>query len=271
MAEQPGPQRPHHRPLEQLRTEAPAQKEQGDKYVSAFVSGDSQVDMSFRNPVLPKSSDHYKVGIDELTVNLGNLSMLEYGVDDVMFRVLRRGNNIAGEFDEDFTMVDGPDPGAGGGGAADLALQAASLNKWRDAFAFNIDRAYLTMHEVLGRCTEIAVAVGTYIRVEGLVQPGAANIWTIPLDAGAGDLEHFRISITPNGQLKFSGNRIFWANFTIEVPKLKYRDIIFKDIAQQYISVHPATGKSLRRTSTYKPKLSSTLLSLHAYSRSPIG
>ena len=61
---------PNHRPHEQLRTEAPSQKDHSDKYVSAFVSGSSQVDMSFRNPVLSKSADHYKVGIDELTVNL---------------------------------------------------------------------------------------------------------------------------------------------------------------------------------------------------------
>ena len=46
------------------------------------------MDMSFRNPLLPKSADHFKVGIDELTVNLGNLSMLEYGTNDVLFRVL---------------------------------------------------------------------------------------------------------------------------------------------------------------------------------------
>ena len=77
---------PHPQAQEQLRTEAPSQKEHSDKYVSAFVSGDAAVDMSFRNPVLAKSADHFKVGIDELTVNLGNLSMLEYGVNQVMFR-----------------------------------------------------------------------------------------------------------------------------------------------------------------------------------------
>ena len=37
---------------EQLRTEPATHKVQTDKYVSAFVSGDSSVDMSFRNPVL---------------------------------------------------------------------------------------------------------------------------------------------------------------------------------------------------------------------------
>ena len=82
---------PHHRAHEQLRTEAPMQKEHTDKYVTCFTSGESATDITFTNPVLQKSADHFKVGIDDLTVNLGNLSMLEYGVGDVIFRVLRRG------------------------------------------------------------------------------------------------------------------------------------------------------------------------------------
>ena len=221
---------PNHRPHEQLRTEAPSQKDHSDKYVSAFVSGSSQVDMSFRNPVLSKSSDHYKVGIDELTVNLGNLSMLEYGVDDVLFRILRRGNDN-NETHANFRMIDGP---------------VGAVEQWRDAFEFKINRAFLTMHEILERCNEVATAVGTFMREQGLLntgQGGAADDWTLPWLAGAdNNLEHFRISITTNGQLKFSGNRIFWANFTVEVPVVKYRQILFKNVAKQYVSLHPGTG-----------------------------
>ena len=61
--------RPQHRPHEQLRTEAPTQKKHTDKYVSAFVSSDNYVDMSFSSPLLQESADHYRVGVDELTVN----------------------------------------------------------------------------------------------------------------------------------------------------------------------------------------------------------
>ena len=78
---------PYHKPHEQLRTEAPKQKEHTDKY----VTGESNVDMSFRAPILSKSSDYFKVGIDELTVNLSALSMLEYDSDEVIFRIVRRG------------------------------------------------------------------------------------------------------------------------------------------------------------------------------------
>lgn len=224
---------PNHRPHEQLRMEAPSQKKQSDKYVSAFVTGESTVDMSFRSPILPKSSDHFKVGIDELTVNLGNLSMLEYdAANDVLFRVLRRGDNT-GDQDEDFQMIDGPQ---------------GNLDVWRNAFEFKINRPFLTILEILERCKQVASAVRTFINQEGFVQPGGGNIWTAALAAGAGPegpYEHFRISITSNGQIQFSGNKYFWANFAIEVPLAKYRQILFKDIAKRYISIHPATGKEV--------------------------
>jgi hypothetical protein len=219
---------PNHKPHEQLRMEAPSQKSHSDKYVSAFTTGSATVDMTFRNPILPKSADHFKVGIDELTVNLGNLSMLEYGINEVLFRVLRRGNNL-GEVAQDFQMVDGP---------------VGKENQWRDAFEFKIDRPYLTILEIMERCTEVTRAVGTYMREEGLVDPvgGAPALWTLPLPADAGNFEHFRIRITANGQLKFSGNRHFWANFSIEVPEEKYRTLMLKDINQRYISLHPDSG-----------------------------
>ena len=254
---------PTHRPHEQLRMEAPKQRDHTDKYVSTFVSGDSDVDMSFRNPVLPKSADHFKVGIDDFTANLSSLSMLEYGVDDVLFRVIRRG------YQADLT--------AAAGGVAEVTLAepyfqmhdgpAGNLNVWRDAFSFKVDKAYNTMLEVADRCTQIATAVGSYIRQEGLVNIaedlGANppvqedNRWTLEfLDANnatltadqrrdANTLEHFRMNITANGQLRFSGNKIFWANFAIQVPLEKYRQILFRSATKQYISVHPGTGSEI--------------------------
>ena len=223
---------PLHVPHEQLRTEAPSRRQQTDKYVSAFVSGSATVDMSFRNPILQKSADHFKVGIDELTVNLGNLSMLEYGTNDVLFRVLRRGRNDEEENHANFRMINGP---------------VGNLEQWRDAFEFKIDRPYLTILEILARAEQVATAVSTYIREEGLVNPGggADPFWTYAVPAGGPQLPHFRIDVTTNGQLRFSGNRLFWANFAIEIPVEKYRQIFFKDVDQKYISLHPGTGNEI--------------------------
>jgi hypothetical protein len=231
---------PQHRPHEQLRTEPPAHREHSDKYVSSFVSGDREVDMNFKNPLLSKSADHYKVGIDELTINLSALSLLEYTEDEVVFRIIRRGYQIPGLAAEvvenqddmsDFQMPNGP---------------AGYESKWRDAFEFKVIRPYNTMLEVLERCTEIANAVGTYIRSQGLTN-NAGQYWTIPwavIPENAA-LQHFQIKLTSNGQLRFSGNKVFWANFSVEVPFEKYRQIIFRDPDKRFVSIDPFTGAEI--------------------------
>ena len=50
------------------------------KYVSIFndgSDGSTDVDVSFREPLLSRPSDHFLVGVDNLTVNMNNLSMME--------------------------------------------------------------------------------------------------------------------------------------------------------------------------------------------------
>ena len=224
---------PTHRPHDQLRTEAPTQRDHTDKYVSCFSTGEASVVLTFRNPILQKSADHFKVGIDELTVNLANLSMLEYGVGDVVFRIIRRG--VDAQEHADFYMIDGP------GGSED---------KYRNAFTFDVDRIYNTLQEVLSRFAQISTAVGTYIRANGLVNPagppptiGANAVWPVPVNAGV-DADFLQITVTPNGQIQFAGNQVFWANFVVEVPLEKYRQIFFKksDVANRYLSLDPNTG-----------------------------
>ena len=228
--------RPAHQPHEQLRTEAPSQKDHTDKYVSTFVSGSNTVDMSFSNPVLSKSADYFKVGIDELTLNLNNLSLLEFVEGEVLFRIIRRGylqlDNTNPEQQAALTgykLPDGP---------------AANLGQWRDAVEFKVDRSYLTIMEVLSRCTQIATSLNTFVR-EGLVNGGAGgDLYIIPVAAGA-DYDAFEIALTTNGQLRFSGNKVFWANFVIEFPTEKYRQILFNDPDRQYIAMHPGSGATI--------------------------
>ena len=102
---------PEHKPHDQLRTEAPKQRPHTDKYVSAFVTGKNVTELTFKNPILGESADHFKVGIDDLTVNLGSLSMLDYSdPTEVMFRIIRRGvtNHPATNADE---LSDGTERG----------------------------------------------------------------------------------------------------------------------------------------------------------------
>ena len=127
MAEQVLPQHQSH---DQLRTEPAAQREHTDKYVTAFQSGQSETDITFTNPVLPKSADHFKVGVDELTVNLGKISMLDYGDNDIVFRVIRRGrDNTQYNIDDDLLMPNAVVP---------------PVVIYREAFQFVSDRPYVS-------------------------------------------------------------------------------------------------------------------------------
>jgi hypothetical protein len=216
---------PQHRPHEQLRTEAPKQKSHSDKYVSAFVSSENNVDLTFMNPLLQESADHFKVGIDEFTVNLSNLSMLEYSANDVLFRIRRLGTD--GEARP----------------ADDAFMPTAAL---RTACEFKIDRAFLTIHEIVDRFKAIANALGSYVKENGLVQPGGGDIWR--LDITANDAAQFTpdqifdVKVTANGSIQFVGDRFFWANFVLEVPTERYRYLLLGSADTQYVSVHPATG-----------------------------
>ena len=122
--------------------------------------------MTFTNPILQESADHYKVGIDELTANLSNLSMLEYEANDVLFRIRRLGTD----------NEDRPDDAE--------FMPTAAL---RTACEFKVDRPFLTIHEILQRFADIANALGSFVYENGLVQPGAGDIWRVA--AAAGEIE----------------------------------------------------------------------------------
>ena len=217
-------------PREQLRTEAPRQRPHNDKYVTVFQSSIAHVDMTFRDPVLTESADHFAVGVDELTVSLGSLSMIEYNATrpTVLLRVRLRGVDAAvdARAGMNYLMVDGP---------------AGNLTQWRDAFEFKVDRPYTNLQEILARMNAIAGVVTSYIQTYGL-QNGGGGFYTAAYQVAAGgNAVHLKITLSENGNLVFRGTRAFWANFVIEVPERRYQQIFFgKD--KQYVSLHPITG-----------------------------
>jgi len=237
---------PQHRPHEQLRTEAPTQRKHTDKYVSAYVSSENYVDMSFANPLLQESADHFRVGVDELTVNLSHLSLLEYDSSgtNVLFRIRRLGY-----FGDANTGQPVNDPGDNIN-AADLGLPTPKLAA---ALTFSISRQYNTLSEILQRAKEICHGLNTFISETGLINPDPAAFalgdfdtyaaWNVPITQNAAENQNFLdVNLTTGGLLKFRANRVFWSNFVIEIPEPKYRYLLLGDAEKRYISVNPSTG-----------------------------
>ena len=256
--------RPQHRPHEQLRTEAPAQKKHTDKYVSAFVSSENYVDMSFNSPLLQESADHYRVGVDELSASLSHLSILENeGEDNVLFRIRRLGywgddkhpNVNNGQepdvFDADVLqgIIEDEIPDVGNVvthfGLANAA-QARSLE-------FRIDRQYTTIAQIMERAQEICRALRTIVpdmqnaEVYDSADPDTYARWNLQYHPErdferAGDFPYFTIDLTAGGMLRFKGSAHFWSNFVIEIPEPKYQYLLLGPSGRQFIALHPRTG-----------------------------
>lgn len=227
---------PQHRPHEQLRTEPPSQRPHTDKYVSAFVSSSNQVDMTFTNPILQESADHFRVGVDELTINSASLSLLDYeNPDQVLFRIIKIPEIVLGVLQPDLTA-----PFWGHADADTL-----------QSFTFQISRRYRSMGEIYDRFRSISQAVGTYVQNTGLVAARNYNVISKGNLDGAVINEAnirtnsvfttFSISITPGGSIKFSGNKLFWANFAIHIPLEKYRKLLTDD-TREFLGIDPQTG-----------------------------
>ena len=213
---------PQHVSHDQLRTEAPVQRTHSDKYVSAYISGDNHVDMSFRNPILKESADHFKVGVDEFTVNLENLSMLEFEPtgSNVLFQFRQLGSDLDGNF-----------------------LPTASL---RQACSFRIDRAYTSINDIKVRIDQMCRTLCESMDALGLDQAQGYNVSLQPgpdrvLANGNRVTDFIECDIDTAGRLRFTGACIFWANFCIEIPEPKYQHLLFGDIATRMRSINPAT------------------------------
>ena len=255
--------RPQHRPHEQLRTEAPTQKKHTDKYVSAFVSSDNYVDMSFSSPLLQESADHYRVGVDELTVNLSHLSILEHeGEGKVLFRIRRLGYvgddnhpGIAGNQQPDlFGSADDVDDDVEQGSIQ--ANNGFATRAQARSLEFRIDRQYNTIAQILERAQAMCSALRAMLRQMVNRQDYDADNadtyakWNLefPADQRIQDVfPYISIDLTAGGFLRIRATAHFWANFMIEIPEPKYQHLLFGPKGTQLIALNPATG------ATYEP------------------
>ena len=252
--------RPQHRPHEQLRTEAPTQRKHTDKYVSAFVSSDNYVDMSFQSPLLQDSADHYRVGIDEFTVSLSNLSILEHeGVDKVLFQIRRLGyfgdayfNVNRPEAQRQYADANDPtyepDDDERTGSVSDennRGLESATAAR---ALQFRIDRQYNSIAEISQRMDEICQALRTMVRDMqnpddyDHTDPATFADWNLESDPAEDPGEYLAVEITTGGLLRFRGCAHFWANFVIEIPDPKYQYLLLGQ-RQQYIALDTINGQ----------------------------
>ena len=221
------------------------------KYVSCFADARPDVDITFRDVLLSRPTDHYLVGIDNFTMTSTGLSMIEplSGDYEALIRVVA---NRA----EDAYVAATPETGAhldAGFLVEDFNLAHVRVDE--DGYNFEImtTEIQLSFQQLLHRLNELAASVNLYMH-EGLAAGGAGFQGEFNYTpAEDEDTEHLRFDVRSDGRLEIRGTRAFWGCFSIEVPSAQYQFGFFGDRQadddndfrlRRFLSVNPVTGAS---------------------------
>ena len=219
------------------------------KFVTIFNDGSdghTDVDISFREPLLSRPSDHFLVGVDNLTVNLNNLSMIEVNnssdPDDFLFQIGR----LSGETDVTAAVLTAQEVIADNhilhAGTAQAAAHPAHdpmlVNEsdyiFPDAYKFRVTNTMQNVQQLAYHLnSHFAFVNDTFVRLgvqEALVHGGrtgaavnAVAAKVIPKATGLTDVdEHIRCDLTGDGRLRIRASRLFWSTHFILFNDPKY-------------------------------------------------
>ena len=231
------------------------------KFVSICADGSEgspDVDISFKEPLLTRPSDHYMVGVDNLTVNMNHFPMMRTstGPDDFVFRIGRLSDGAAAN---EFDPLVGATPEqqlAAGAGEPIINVYAAPIAA-AEVEPFFIEQNYqnfnqlvLALNEYITMLNEkvLSVTMAQAAQLVGFniiaavhaaaVLPAIGAITNqAQLDAQAAAV-HLSMTIGPDGKLRLIGSRAFWANYFVYIPKAEYQYLLMGNrMSSPYISL----------------------------------
>ena len=199
------------------------------RFVSVFADSTPDVDITFMVPFLQRPTDHYLVGVDDLTISLSALGLLddqETGEKAVILKVLRR------------RRVGGTNNPLGPVVPTEFLLNSDEL---KQIAAFQQRSVILSVNEFIIELNRFGARISAHIE-EGISEND--NIWTSP---AASDVatpstngKHLGFYLTPDGRLAIIGSKIFWSQFLFHIPNRKYQRIL--GIDKEFLSLSATKG-----------------------------
>ena len=193
------------------------------KFVTCFADARPDVDITFRDVLLTRPTDHYLVGIDNFSMASTGLSMIEplSGDYEALLRIVKnRAPDIYA-------------PAGVGSDTAenlDIGFQATPHNLdymhvvnvgWN--FEILTTEVHLSVQQLLHRLNELAAQVNLFMNM-GLASAAHGFQGEFGYVNGIGETtEHLRFDIRSDGRLEIRGTRAFWGCFSIEVPSPQYQ------------------------------------------------
>ena len=196
------------------------------KYVSVFADSRPDVDVTFRQELLSRPSDHFLVGVDNLTVSLNSLSMLLLEDGDVLrigrIRKVAAGFVYQNNLDLATNLGAGRSPTVAHVYPDTLAIFTGKSN----------GQPFHNIQQFLQRLRQLAADVNSEM-MQGL---GYGNGEFVVGYVRSGDAHdtHLEFELRPDGRIEVIGSRAFWANYFIRIKKKKYQRVFEGRLADEF-------------------------------------
>jgi len=225
------------------------------KFVTFFADARPDVDVTFRDVLLSRPTDHYLVGIDNFSMTSTGLSMIEplSGDYEALIRIVANKAVDAYQTAGEAALP----PYVGDTGAKldagflatphDLAYMRVGNVGYN--FEIKTTEVQLSVQQLMHRLNVLAASVNLFMQ-KGLAAGNAFEFGYTANPVGE-DTEHLRFDVRTDGRLEIKGSRAFWGCFSIEVPSPQYQfgfwgerqatdDNHFR--LRRFLSVNPVTG-----------------------------
>jgi hypothetical protein len=175
-------------------------------------------------PFLSRPTDHYLVGVDNLTISLSALGLLEDtqtepDPKDIIMQVIKKAKT-------------------GGNGPSVNRARDDFLVTVQDNLKFRTSRGttILSLNEFMIQLDGFGTQVSEHIEA-GLAEGTDDYIWAyIKGQNGVGvHTKHLGFYLTPDGRLAVIGSKLFWSQFIIWFPNKKYQKIV--GIDKEFLSL----------------------------------
>ena len=198
------------------------------KYVSVFADSRPDVDITFKDALLSRPSNHFVVGVDNFGISLGSLPMCDPADAVPGFYIIRLGRQrrptaAATYFDGTLESPDDDIEIALNITASTVAPNAVFLPyNIASAEFFDLRIPFQNVQQFLRGLKEWADYVNTLFKTT-IPSNGAGHYVGYTVIDGDAETEHFAIRLGTDGRLRLIGTKAFWANFFISIQKPKYQ------------------------------------------------
>lgn len=245
------------------------------KYVSIFADARPDVDVTFRDVLLQRPTDHYLVGVDTFTLCSSQMSMIEplTGDHEMLIRICRKVapvNNpvtfqslaadagaglpqVIGMLTNDGNQMTLPEA-LDDHGAAIRATLDAGLAGYKTYISTS--EIITTNQQLLYRLGVVADSINQLMHTPGAmapVFPDNDNVTTFGyVPDPDGDVEneivHLAFSLGHDGTIEITGTKAFWSCFVIVIPSVQYQHGFYGTLNEgsyrRYLVVDPETGST---------------------------